>query len=104
MEKKVEKLDVKDDRNVLESKLSMITRKRPQIQKVEQSSVLNRVKEGFEVLHLVNHAFYGIFSSFVKYVFRTPLKALMPKLKKGEVDLWKQMQEKVCHSQTSGIL
>ena len=61
MEKKVEKLDVKDDRNVLESKLSMITRKRPQIQKVEQSSVLNRVKEGFEVLHLVNHAFYGQF-------------------------------------------
>ena len=53
MEKKVEKLDVKDDRNVLESKLSMITRKRPQIQKVEQSSVLSRVKEGFKIYCLL---------------------------------------------------
>ena len=84
MEKKVEKLDVKDDRNVLESKLSMITRKRPQIQKVEQSSVLNRVKEGSEVLHLVNHVFLRyFFFQFCKICFSNSVEGTYAGIEKG---------------------
>ena len=49
----------------LQCKLSEITRKKPQFGKVAKSSVLDRVK------------------------------AFMPELKKGEVDLWAEMKQMV---------
>jgi len=49
----------------LESKLSEITRKKPKFKKIEKSSVLSKVK------------------------------AFIPQMKNGEVDLWKQMKTEV---------
>ena len=63
-EQKNEKLDVKEKPDIA-AKLSMITRKKPNFTKIEQSSILSRVK------------------------------AFMPELKKGEVDLWQEMKNKV---------
>merc|ERR1712168_336414 len=63
MEQENEKLDVKQKPDIA-AKLSMITRKKPNFTKIEQSSILSRVK------------------------------AFMPELKKGEVDLWQEIKNK----------
>lgn len=65
MDQKNEKLEVTKTDQKLQCKLSEITRKKPQFGKVAKSSVLDRVK------------------------------AFMPELKKGEVDLWAEMKQMV---------
>ena len=57
----------------LHCKLSQITRKKPQFAKVEKSSVLDRVK------------------------------AFMPELKKGEVDLWAEMKQMVIINRNGNV-